>query len=443
MRSRFDDRRHAGRVLAGALASWSGQADVVVLGLPRGGVPVGYEVALGLGAPLDVLVVRKLGLPGHEELAVGAIASGGAIVVNREVVDWFDVPEHAIREAAEREQVELHRREAAYRDGRPMRPLAGRTVIVVDDGLATGSTMRAAVIAVRALGPARLIVGVPVGATSTCEEMADVADHVVCTTTPRDLHAVGQSYADFTQTSDEEVRELLAAASQTIGSRPIIEARQVTVAAGDIELVGDLAMPDEARGLVLFAHGSGSSRHSPRNRFVADVLQRAGLATFLIDLLTLGEERADARTGELRFDVDLLALRLVAVTDWLASEPATGCLPLGLFGASTGAAAALIAAAERPSLVAAVVSRGGRPDLASDVLADVHAPTLLLVGERDEVVIDLNRRALTRLAGERHLEIVPGAGHLFEEPGTLDIVADRASRWLRSHLRAQGTTVSR
>ncbi len=141
-------------------------------------------MALGLGAPLDVLVVRKLGLPGHEELAVGAIASGGAIVVNREVVDRFDVPEHAIREAAEREQVELHRREAAYRDGRPMRPLAGRTVIVVDDGLATGSTMRAAVIAVRALGPARVIVGVPVGATSTCEEIADVADHVVCTTTP-------------------------------------------------------------------------------------------------------------------------------------------------------------------------------------------------------------------------------------------------------------------
>jgi putative phosphoribosyl transferase len=200
------------------------------------------------------------------------------------------------------------------------------------------------------------------------------------------------------------------------------------------KLTGDLTVPGDARGIVLFAHGSGSSRRSPRNRDVADQLQERGLATMLIDLLTPDEARADEMDRHLRFDIGLLAERLEAVTRWLGEEPSTKALPLGLFGASTGAAAALVAAARLPGQVGAVVSRGGRPDLAGSALGDVEAPTLLIVGGRDDVVLDLNRGALDQLRGPTRLEVVPEATHLFEEPGALDQVADLAGEWFLEHL---------
>jgi dienelactone hydrolase len=201
-----------------------------------------------------------------------------------------------------------------------------------------------------------------------------------------------------------------------------------------VALQGDLRLPAGARGVVVFAHGSGSSRFSPRNRFVAEVLERAGLATLLMDLLTRQEERVDAVSGQLRFDIGLLARRLVAASAWLSQQPDTRQLAIGAFGASTGGGAALVAAAERPELVKAVVSRGGRPDLAGPALAGVTAPTLLIVGGRDELVLQLNREALDRLPGEKRLEIVPGATHLFEEPGALEAVARLARDWFLSHL---------
>ena len=204
--------------------------------------------------------------------------------------------------------------------------------------------------------------------------------------------------------------------------------------AGRVELDGDLALPAEAVGVVLFAHGSGSSRHSPRNRQVAAALRQAGLATLLLDLLTTAEEELDRVTAELRFDVAMLAERLVAAVDWLLADAATAGLPVGAFGASTGAGAALVAAVERPGAVAAVVSRGGRPDLAGAALAQVRAPTLLVVGGNDPQVLDLNRAALARLPTSSRLEVVPGATHLFEEPGTLDQVARLAAAWFTRHL---------
>jgi dienelactone hydrolase len=212
------------------------------------------------------------------------------------------------------------------------------------------------------------------------------------------------------------------------------EQLRVVVAAGDASLVGDLVIPPETVGIVLFAHGSGSSRHSPRNRFVAAVLQEARLATLLVDLLTEAEEAVDARTAHLRFDIGLLARRLGSVSDWLRQEPRTASLRLGYFGASTGAAAALVAAADRPVQVAAIVSRGGRPDLAGEALSRVHAPTLLIVGGSDPFVLELNRQALQRLAGEKQLVVVPGASHLFEEPGALEQVAQLARDWFTRHL---------
>ena len=211
-RTVFRDRVEAGDVLAAWLGHYAGRPEVLVLALPRGGVPVAARVAEALGAPLDVFVVRKLGVPGHEELAMGAIASGGVLVRNEEVVGKLGLGEHDLRRVAEVERRELARRERSYREGRAPPDLAGRVVILVDDGLATGSTMRAAVEAARRLGPARVVVAVPTAPASTCQHLREVADEVVCATTPRPFRAVGNSYRSFPQTSDEEVRSLLEAA---------------------------------------------------------------------------------------------------------------------------------------------------------------------------------------------------------------------------------------
>jgi putative phosphoribosyl transferase len=213
-----------------------------------------------------------------------------------------------------------------------------------------------------------------------------------------------------------------------------IDERPVRIPSGGAALEGNLRIPNAARGVVLFAHGSGSSRFSPRNRFVADVLEQAGLATLLMDLLTRQEEAIDEFTGDYRFDIGLLAERLVAASDWLTQQPDTRQLAVGYFGASTGAAAALVAAAKRTELVKAVVSRGGRPDLAGPSLSRVRSPTLLIVGGRDEMVIDLNRAAFEQLQCQKRLEIVPGATHLFEEPGTLEMAAGLARDWFLRYL---------
>jgi dienelactone hydrolase len=238
---------------------------------------------------------------------------------------------------------------------------------------------------------------------------------------------VGASYRDFSQTSDAEVEALLAAGRGDWGQGDEADVTEVAVEGGGLTLPGTLTVPAGARGVVLFAHGSGSSRHSPRNRAVAAALQQDGLATLLFDLLT-PEEDADR---ERVFDIPLLGRRLVAATAWLRRSPAgVGRLPIGYFGASTGAGAALWAAAGDPA-VAAVVSRGGRPDLAAPRLGQVEAPTLLIVGGRDPVVLDLNREAQAAMRAECRLEVVPGATHLFAEPGTLEQVARLAGDWFR------------
>ena len=212
-----------------------------------------------------------------------------------------------------------------------------------------------------------------------------------------------------------------------------VHERSVQILLGQADLVGDLALPDQATGFVLFAHGSGSSRLSPRNRYVADILNRAGFATLLVDLLTTQEEHIDLQTREFRFNIGLLAERLIGLTEWQSAHPDLSALSLGYFGASTGSAAALIAAAARPQHVRAVVSRGGRPDLAASSLPRVQSPTLLIVGGDDAQVIELNQQAFEALQCDKKLDIVPGATHLFEEPGALEEVARLAADWYRSH----------
>jgi erythromycin esterase-like protein/predicted phosphoribosyltransferase len=233
----FRDRRDAGRVLAGLLDHYRGQPDVVVLGLPRGGVPVAYEVARALEAPLDVFVVRKLGVPGHEEVAMGAIATGGVVVINDDVVRGLDITSDVLEQVAEQEGRELHRREQAYRDGRPVPELTGATVLLVDDGLATGSSMRAAIIALRERQPGRIVVAVPAAPKSTCQELGAMVDEMVCATTPSPFFAVGVSYWDFTQTTDEEVRDLLRAAATSIPAQERV--------LSDTDLIRSTAIPTE------------------------------------------------------------------------------------------------------------------------------------------------------------------------------------------------------
>ncbi len=436
----FIDRADAGRRLAARLQPLRGEA-VVVLGLPRGGVPVAYEVARALDAPLDVIVVRKLGVPFQPELGMGAIGEDGVRIINEEVIHVAGVSASQLDEVEARERAELERRVRRFRGDRPRVALKGRTVVVVDDGIATGSTARAACQVARAQGAARVVLAVPVAPRDWEVRFGADADEFVCLDTPEPFYAIGQFYDDFAQTSDEEVIACLeraarpvprAATTSTTGGDPPSRDEEIEVTVGPVQLGGHLTLPEDAIGVVVFAHGSGSSRHSPRNRYVATVLNEEGLATLLFDLLTVEEEADRANV----FDISLLARRLVDVTNWLRAETDLAHLPVGYFGASTGAGAALWAAAEPDADIAAVVSRGGRPDLAGPRLAEVTAPTLLIVGGDDDVVLDLNRQAQAQLRCESRLVVIPGATHLFEEPGTLQAAAEAARDWFTGHMGA-------
>jgi putative phosphoribosyl transferase len=439
----FADRVDAGRQLASKLEGFRGQ-DAVVLGLPRGGVPVAFEVATALDLPLDVIVVRKLGVPFQPELAMGAIGEGGLRFLNQDIIARARITSSEIDTAERRERATLDERVTRFRRGRAAAELDGRIAIVVDDGIATGATARVACRVARHLGAARVVLAVPVAAAESVREMegAEEVDEVVFVSAPEAFYAVGAHYRDFTPTSDDEVSVLLERASRR-ATRPLTRPAPVTADADEDVVIptdgasieGHLHVPGGATGVVLFAHGSGSSRHSPRNRYVAEVLQQAGLATLLIDLLTMDEEHDRANV----FDIELLAERLNAATRWLGTRPDTRDCRCGYFGASTGAGAALWAAAESGSQVAAVVSRGGRPDLAAPRLAAVRVPTLLIVGSRDDVVIELNREAQALMTGcESRLVLVEGATHLFEEPGTLAEAAGLARDWFVRHLAAGG-----
>ncbi|WP_344658055.1 phosphoribosyltransferase [Catenulispora subtropica] len=424
----FVDRHDAGRRLARELSSLRGH-DVVVLGLPRGGVPVAAEVAQALDAPLDVIMVRKLGVPYQPEVAMGAIGEDGVRVVDDAIRHAAGVSDAGLAAVQDRETAELERRVVRYRRGHARADLGGRTALVVDDGVATGSTARAACLVARAHGAARVVLAVPVVSPDRISALADVADEVVYIAAPDGFRAVGQYYRDFAATSDDEVIQCLDDAMRRTHAEPGLS-REVVVQAGSARLEGTLTMPSGATGIVVFAHGSGSSRHSTRNRFVARALNDVGLATLLFDLLTLEEESDRANV----FDIVFLAERLSGATRWLLEQPEVRGLPVGYFGASTGAAAALWAAAEPDSPVAAVVSRGGRPDLAAARLPMVTAPTLLIVGGADQAVLRLNRRAQTLLGGPSHLMIVPDATHLFSEPGALEQVAQLAADWFTERL---------
>ena len=434
----FIDREDAACGLAAALVRLKGRHPLV-LAIPRGGVPIGRIVADALDGELDVVLVRKLGAPGNPELAIGAVDEDGNVHLGAHA-EQVGVDTAYVRDEAARQLALIRERRAWYGAGRTSPDPAGRDVIMVDDGLATGATMSAALQAVRARHPARLVCAVPVAAADSLRRVAPFADEVVCLAAPPDFNAVGQFYERFEPVGDDEVVSLLAAAGTVAACDPPVS-RMVAVVGDGVLLEGELCVPATARGLVLFAHGSCSSRHSPRNRFVAGELNRVRLATLLIDLLTPAEDRERSS----RFDIVLLAKRLGAVIDWLGRDAVVSRLPVGLFGASTGAAAALIAAVARAQRIAAVVARGGRPDLVDRAtLGRLQAPVLLIVGGADHEVLELNRGAWANMPESAELVVVPGATHLFEEPNALEAVAQLAAdwfaRWLPAGCSAAGVT---
>jgi putative phosphoribosyl transferase len=433
----FKNRADAGRQLARQLQAFANRKDVAVLGIPRGGVVVAYEIATALHLSLDIFLSRKLGVPGHEEFAFGAVAAEDGRYLDEQIIRAAKISPQQVEHITAEARVTLNRRAAEYRGNRPPVQVAGRIIILVDDGIATGASVYAALKALRQMKPALLVLAVPVVPSSTYVWLRSMVDQMVILSAPDDFFAVGQFYEDFSQVQDDEVVTLLQRAkrlSSTPGpvspsARQEVD-REVSIDLGTIQLEGDLSVPRNALGLVLFAHGSGSSRRSPRNQYVAKALQSRGIATLLFDLLTHEEDVIDQRTAELRFDIGLLAQRLTGATRWVQQQAATRELTIGYFGASTGAAAALVAAAQLPDLVTSVVSRGGRPDLAGDSLLQVRASVLLLVGGEDKLVIALNQQALQKLHSEaKQLVVVPGATHLFEEPGALDQVAGAAADW--------------
>lgn len=441
----FENRNVAGKALATALEGKVPSHEVIVLALPRGGVPVAREVADVLHVPLDVIVARKLGVPGIAEVALGAIAEGWDGIAEDSVRWFIGIPNDVVERIAQRERREIERRIQAYRSGTPLPNVKDKCVILVDDGIASGATLRAAAMALRAQQPARLIAAVPVASPDHCDDVRAVVDELVTLATPSPFEMVSAWYTDFAPVTDADLSRLLqrmpSHSKGEPGSRadPVDE-HEVTIpiapAADARSIVGDVGAPNEGapHGLVILAHGGGSSRQSYRNRYLAGRLRMAGWSTLRVDLLTEAEQAADLPTGTHRFDVELIAARLQAATEWAVATAQPGSTRVVLFGASTGAAAAVMVAAARPDLVFAVASRGGRVDLGGDALGRVRAPVLLIVGGADEPTIAWNRDAAQRLPTRPTISIVPGAGHTFEEPGALGDVGERVVRWLAKQL---------
>ncbi len=441
----YANRAEAGKAVATALEALgnvAGRRDLIVLGLPRGGIPVARAVADALGAPLEALVARKLGVPGLGEVAFGAIAEGRREVVEDSVWWYLGLPRGVVAPIVDRERTELRRRACLYRAGAPLPALRGRTVVLVDDGLASGTTLRAAALAVRRHRPGRVIAAVPVASAMHCDDVRATVDELVTAATPEPFEMVSAWYDDFAPVSDAQVLRLLGRSSgaHALASDATPDAtdeHEVAIPVGKAgarehgQLMGDLGLPNgRVAGLVILAHGGGSSRNSYRNRYLAGRLRQGGWATMRVDLLLEHEQADDDVTGDARFDIPRIAERLQCATEWAAQTRVPGAERIVLFGASTGAAAALVVAARRPDLVRGVASRGGRVDLAGPSLPTVRAPVLMIVGGADLGTLERTRVSAPRLPGRTRLAVIRGAGHTFEEPGALGAVGEHVVRWL-------------
>lgn len=416
------NRETAGRLLAQELKRMEWQ-DTLILALPRGGVPVAAEIAKELNLPWDLLLVKKIGAPGQPEFAIGAISENENPVWDYASISLLSIQKSNLDKLVEKTRDKILEQAKKWRKGRIPLSVKNQTVIVVDDGLATGMTMHAAVKFLRHQGVEKIVIAVPVASRSAEDSFRTEVDQVIALQTPEPFFSVGQWYEDFEQVTDETVASFL-----TGGVQLETDIETIEIPVQDFSLHGELSIPQNPKAIVIFAHGSGSSYRSPRNKYVAKALNRLGFVTLLFDLLTFeeGENRSNV------FNIPLLSERLQIATRWIRNYDTLKSLSIGYFGASTGAAAALVAASKQKD-ISSVVSRGGRPDLAEEALDQVQCPTLLIVGGNDYGVIELNQKAREQLKhGE--LVIVPGATHLFEEEGTLDEVVEYAGDWFTNTL---------
>lgn len=433
---------------------------MIVLGLARGGVPVARAVADVLRTPVGVVVARKVGVPGIEEVALGAIAEGSHRVIAESVAWYLGVPPRIVDHLAARERPELERRVNTYRGGLASFDLRDRTVIVVDDGLATGASLRAAVRSVRDKSPARIVAAAPVASRQSAEEVRAEVDELVVVMTPARFDTVSALYENYSPVTDDDVLALIGQPVRRVSSNVVdITARlhptpartenrghdrerTIGIPAFDAMVVADLGVPriastsravqrtEGVRGLVILAHGGGSSRNSYRNRYIAGRLRLSGYATLRVDLLTREERHADDVDASVRYDVERLTTRLACVCEWVEREGVPGAHHTVLVGGSTGAAAALEAAARRPGRVFAVVTRGGRVDLAAEALPRVQVPVLLIVGAADRDALRRSSDAVDRLPRGALLIRLPRVGPSFEEPGALGAATEHIVSWL-------------
>ncbi|HLF70775.1 MAG TPA: alpha/beta fold hydrolase [Dehalococcoidia bacterium] len=419
---RFEDRNEAGRMLAADLAKRSYERPVV-LGIPRGGVPVAIEVARVLGGELGVVVARKLGAPGYAELAIGATTASGASYVNSEIAEEVGATDEYIAAETTRQVLEAQRREQLF-DGRRRPNLKGRVVLVVDDGIATGATAIAAVRAVKAEGASKVVLAVPVGPPQTIERLRAEADEVVCLNEDENFGAVGEFYVDFAPVSDDEVVSLLESASPR--TEASIE-RRVEVKRDGVRLVASLTTPGGPGPfpLVIFVHGLGSGKDSPRNVVIATRLQDAGFATLLFDLSGHGESSIDPEDG-----MDAYVQDTEAMFAWAIEQPEIDKDAIGIAGSSMGATIAAQAQAQGRVTPQTMVLRA--PPMEAQEFRGVRVPSLVLVGSHDPLRFDAERG----VAGcpELTLSVVEGASHLFEEPGTLEQALEATVGWFRTHL---------
>jgi putative phosphoribosyl transferase len=452
----IQNRSSAARDLARALLKYRKQPNVVVLAVACGGVPVAAGIARELHAPLDLMLVHKLGTPAHGEVAMGAVASGGVRLVNRQIVRALEVSPQELECMAARVGTELEQCLAGFRGTRGLPALEDRCVILVDDGVSTGSTMQAAIAALRARAPARIVAAVPVGPVEAISQLRREADEVVCLATPTPFGSIGRWYEEFPEVSAEEVRRLLAerwdeeerrASAGCVRPRqvypePIAQtptarvrsASSVRLHSGTGLLEGTLVVPDPVQGLIVVVKGSAADPFNSRACAFAELLEEHGYATLQFNFLGTDEERADPVRDEVRSDVAQIAERLGRVLDWVAHEPHVQELPVGIFATSVGVAAALRLTAERPAAAAAIVSLSGRPELAGAFITKVTAPVLYLLGGHDERALALNVEAAVRMRTPHRVEVVPGAGALFDEPGKLAQAATHAAAWFERHL---------
>ncbi|GAA3728474.1 phosphoribosyltransferase family protein [Salinactinospora qingdaonensis] len=432
----FTDRAEAGRHLADRVGATAINAPIV-LALPRGGVPVGAELARRLRAPLDALVVRKVGVPGHPELGVGALTEDGHVCFDDTVLARLHLSREEMSATVEAERSELDRRLKLYRGERPPPDLRGRDVIVVDDGVATGGTARAALRMARRQQPARLTLAVPVAAQEAVATLRPEADEIVVLTVPENFHAVGEWYRDFTQLTDSQVLAELAELAEhpASGVEPGTE-RPLRLTVAGVELDGDLTVPPAARGTVLL--GSCQGRSNPRERAMAAAVRQAGYATLVLDLRTQDERDTDP-LEELP-TVEDAGQRLAAAATWLRQAAVGDGERIGLLASGDASAPALVATARcagqdgETGDIAAVVVHGGRLDLAESALPHVRAPTLVLVEGDDSFMREITEWALAHIGGPYEIRTVAGAEQLLRQPHEWRAVGDLAAHWLQLHL---------